>query len=46
MKRKFEELLNVNQLALPDLKLGGKPPFAFYDHELPVCNSELSYTSA
>lgn len=35
MKRKFEELLTVNQLVLPRLKLWGRPSFAFCNHELP-----------
>jgi len=35
MKRKFEELLSVNHLVHPGQKTGGRPPLAFYDHELP-----------
>jgi len=35
MKRKFEELLSVNHLVQPGHKSGGRPPLAFYDHELP-----------
>jgi len=35
MKRKFEELLRVNHLVQPGQKAGGRPPLAFYDHELP-----------
>jgi len=33
MKRKFEELMTVNLLAPSNH--GGRPPFAFYDSELP-----------
>jgi hypothetical protein len=33
MKRKFEELMSVNLLAPSNL--GGRPPLAFYDSELP-----------
>ena len=41
MKRKFEELISVNLLAPSNL--GGRPPLAFYDSELPggVSNSAI-----
>ena len=35
MKRKFEELMSVNLLAPSDSNIGGRPPFVFYDSELP-----------
>jgi len=35
MKRKFKELLSINQLVLSNLQLGGRPPLAFYDIEFP-----------
>jgi len=35
MKRKFEELMSVNLLVPSDSNLGGRPPLAFYDSELP-----------
>ena len=33
-KRKFTEFLSINHLVLPDSKLEGRPPLAFYDHKL------------
>ena len=35
MKRKFEELMNVNLLAPSDSNKGGRHPLAFYDLEFP-----------
>jgi len=35
MKRKFEELMSVNLPVPSDSNIGGKPPLAFYDSELP-----------
>jgi hypothetical protein len=35
MKRKFEELMSVNLLVPSDSNIGGRPPLAFYDSELP-----------
>jgi len=34
MKRKFEELLSINHLGLPEQKLEGRPQLVFHDHEL------------
>jgi len=43
MKRKFEELMIVNLLAPSDSNIGGRPPLAFYDSELPggTSNSDI-----
>jgi len=35
MKRKFEELMSVNLLVPSNSNMGGRPPLAFYDSELP-----------
>jgi len=35
MKRKFEELMSVNLLVPSNSNIGGRPPLAFYDSELP-----------
>jgi len=35
MKRKFEELMSVTLLVPSNSNLGGRPPLAFYDSELP-----------
>jgi len=35
MKRKFEELISVNLLVPSNSNIGGRPPLAFYDSELP-----------
>jgi len=35
MKRKFEELVRVNLLVPFDCNIGGRPPLAFHDLELP-----------
>jgi len=35
MKRKFEELMSVNLLVPSNPNIGGRPPLAFYDSELP-----------
>ena len=35
MKKKFEELISVNLLAPSNPVIGGRPPLAFYDSELP-----------
>jgi len=35
LKWKFKELLSINHLVHPGQESGGRPPLAFYDHELP-----------
>jgi len=35
MERKFEELMSVNLLVPSDSNIGGTPPLAFYDSEMP-----------
>lgn len=35
MKRKFEELMSVNLLVPSSSNIGGRPPLAFYNSELP-----------
>jgi len=35
MKRMFEELMSVNLLVPSNSNMGGRPPLAFYDSELP-----------
>jgi len=44
MKRKFEELMSINLLVPSNSNIGGRPPLAFYDSELPgrAANSAIS----